>query len=186
MKKYVIIVVALLFGFLLQLMSPPVASAQTSKKKRKNKTTQRIIKRITDLRVDAIYSDESSCILKGIDAFYMSNIKIDVSNHKTRGRGAPTESVVVLTYYDLMKEKLVSVEKAIPEMNAFPEKPWVLKGILVVDKPVLVKKNPGIRAEINVTTEHVTDHLKKNDSFRIKKCVVIEKKELKEKTTDKK
>lgn len=128
----------------------------------------------TDLRVDVIHSSRcSNCDLPGIDAFYMGNILVDVSNHKAAGVGAPTESILTVTYFDLMQGQMVTVTKNLPKMHPYPTNPWTLQRYTVVNSPVLVKKSVGIKAEIKPKTTTITDPVPANNIKIVKQCMVM-------------
>ncbi|MCP4213419.1 MAG: hypothetical protein GY765_02130 [bacterium] len=139
----------------------------------------KVMKRITDLRVDAVHSSECLCDLKKAGAIYMNDIIVDVSNHKaSAGRGGTAvSSSLVLSYYDMVKGKIVTVTKDLPLMKPFPQKSWMMKDIVMVEKPVLAKTNPGIRVEITITTENVRDTMPRNNVMRVKECKVLIRKE---------
>lgn len=128
----------------------------------------------TDLRVDVIHSSRCpNCDLPGIDAFYMANIMVDVSNHKAAGVGAAVESILTVTYFDLMQGKLVSVVKNLPKMNPYPTNPWALQRYTVVNHPVLVKKSVGIKAVIKSQKTSITDPVPANNTKILKRCQVM-------------
>ena len=128
----------------------------------------------TDLRVDAIHSSHCpSCDWPGIDAFYMANILVDVSNYKVGGVGAAVESILTLTYYDLVQGKMVTVTRNLPKLNPYPTNPWALQRFTVVNHPVLVKKSTGVKAEIKPKGSTVTDPVPANDVKIIKTCLVM-------------
>jgi len=128
----------------------------------------------TDLRVDVIHSSRCpSCDLPGIDAFYMSNILVDVSNHKVSGVGAATESILTVTYFDLMQGKMVTVTKNLPKMHPYPTNPWTLQRYSVVNTPVLAKKSVGIKAEIKPKSTNITDPVPANNIKIVKQCMVM-------------
>lgn len=147
---------------------------------KKNQTIQRVdttrlqLKLKMDLRVDVIHSSRcSNCDLPGIDAFYMSNILVDVSNHKVAGVGTLTESILTVTYFYLMQGQMVMVTKNLPKMHPYPTNPWTLQRYTVVNHPVLEKKSVGIKAEIKPKTTTVTDPVPANNIKIVKKCMVM-------------
>jgi hypothetical protein len=128
----------------------------------------------TDLRVDVIHSSRCpNCDLPGIDAFYMTNILVDVSNYKVGGVGAAVESILTVTYYDLMQGKMVTVTKNLPKLNPYPTNPWTLQRYTVVNHPVLVKKSVGVKVEIKPKASNVTDPVPANNVKIIKTCLVM-------------
>lgn len=127
----------------------------------------------TDLRVDVIHSSRCPCELPGVNAFYMANIMVDVSNHKVGGVGAPTESILTVTYFDLMQGKMVTITKNLPKMNPYPTNPWTLQRFVVVNTPVLVKKSLGIKAVIKPKSTSITDPVPVNNTKIVKKCMVM-------------
>ncbi len=127
----------------------------------------------TDLRVDIIHAYRCACDLPGVDAFYMGNIMVDVSNHKVSGRGAKTESILTVTYFDLMQGQMVTITKNLPAMNPYPTNPWTLQRYVVVNSPVLVKKSVGIKAVIKPKPTNITDPVPANNTKIIKKCQVM-------------
>ena len=128
----------------------------------------------TDLRVDAIHSSHcQSCELPGIDAFYMTNIMVDVSNQKVDGVGVATESVLTVTYYDIMQAKLVTETKNLTKLEPYPTNPWVLQRVVVVNLPVLAKKSIGIKAEIKPKLSTVVDPVPANNIKIVNTCMVM-------------
>lgn len=107
-----------------------------------------IPKPTTDLKVDAIHARTCKCDLNDVDAFYMGNIMVNVSNNYMQSGGASTSGTLTVTYYNLSTGGPVTVTKSIPTLNPYPTNPWVLQNFVVVDHPVLVKRSAGIRAEI--------------------------------------
>lgn len=124
-----------------------------------------IAKPKADLRVDVIHSTSCACDLPGIDAFYMGNILVDVSN----GSGAATAGTLTVTYHDLSVGHMVTVTKPISTLNPYPTNPWCLQMFKVVDTPVLVKKSVGIKAEIKPSPP-VTDSNPANNVKIEKRC----------------
>ena len=112
MKKFflvssIIFICVMLMALDTNLFSQQVKKIQTIKKV---DTAKLIVRFKTDLRVDVIHSSRcTNCDLPGIDAFYMGNILVDVSNHKAAGVGVATESILTVTYFDLMQGKMVTV-----------------------------------------------------------------------------
>lgn len=127
----------------------------------------------TDLRVDVIHASRCGCELNGVNAFYMANIMVDVSNHKTGGVGVATESVLTVTYFDLMQGRMVTVTKNLPKMHPYPTNPWTLQRYVVVNHPVLVKKSVGIKAVIKPKATNIKDPVPANNIKIIKKCQVM-------------
>jgi hypothetical protein len=103
----------------------------------------------------------------------MGNILVDVSNHKVGRVGAATESILTVTYFDLMQGQMVTITRNLPKMNPYPTNPWVLQRYPVVNNPVLVKKSVGIKAEIKPKTTAVTDPVPANNIKIVKKCMVM-------------
>jgi len=176
MKKFFIVsavmfVCITLMALNTNLFSQQVTQPQTIKKV---DTARLQLNLKTDLRVDVIHSSRcANCDLPGIDAFYMGNILVDVSNHKVGSVGAATESILTVTYFDLMQGQMVTITKNLPKMHPYPTNPWVLQRYPVVNNPVLVKKSVGIKAEIKPKTTAVTDPVPANNIKIVKKCMVM-------------
>ncbi|MCP5104254.1 MAG: hypothetical protein GY950_12780 [bacterium] len=129
-----------------------------------------------DLRVDIIHA--SRCLgcerdFSGVNAFYAGNIMVDVSNHKVGGVGASTESILTVTYFDLMQGRMVTVTKNLPKMHPYPTNPWTLQRYVVVNHPVLVKKSVGIKAVIKPKATNITDPVPANNMKIVKKCQIM-------------
>jgi hypothetical protein len=153
------------------LFSQQVKKPQTIKKV---DTARLQLKLKTDLRVDVIHSSRcANCDLPGIDAFYMGNILVDVSNYKAAGVGAPTESILTVTYFDLMQGQMVTITKNLRKMHPYPTNPWTLQRYTVVNHPVLVKKSVGIKAEIKPRNTSIKDPVPANNMKTVKKCMVM-------------
>lgn len=120
-----------------------------------------------DLRVDIIHSSSCGCDLPGVDAFYVANILVDVSN----GSGASTASKLTVTYYDLNSGPKTIV-KDIPSLNAYPTNPWALQRFTVLSQPALIKKSTGIKAEIQPVAP-VTDSNPANNVKVTNKCDIM-------------
>ena len=176
MKKFFIVSVLIFVCITLvalntNLVSQELKQAQTIKKV---DAARLQLKLKTDLRVDVIHSSRcASCDLPGIDAFYMGNILVDVSNHKAAGVGVPTESILKVTYFDLMQGQMVTVTKNLTKMHPYPTNPWTLQRYTVVSNPVLVKKSVGIKAEIKPRPTNITDPVPANNIKIVKKCMVM-------------
>lgn len=127
----------------------------------------------TDLRIDVVHSSRCACALPGVDAFYMANIMVDVSNHKTSGVGAATESILTVTFWDLMQNKSVTITKNLPKLHPYSTNPWTLQRYVVVNSPVLVKKSVGIKAVIKPKTLLVFDPVPANNIKIVKKCQIM-------------
>jgi len=174
MKKNVIIGFIVFFCHLFML-SGNLMPKQVEKNLKKKVDTSKIQLALkTDLRVDAIHSSRCpSCDLPGIDAFYMTNIMVDISNHKVSGVGVATESILTVTYFDLMKGKIVTITKNLPKLDTYPSNPWALQRYVCVELPVLVKKSVGIKAEIKPKNSTVVDSIPSNNLKIAKKCMVM-------------
>ena len=176
MKKFfivsaIIFVCVTLMALNTNLFSQQVTKPQTIKKVDRARLP---LKLKTDLRVDVIHSSRcANCDLPGIDAFYMGNILVDVSNHKAAGVGAPTESILTVTYFDLMQGQLVTITKNLRKMHPYPTNPWTLQRYTVVNHPVLVKKSVGIKAVIKPKSTNITDPVPANNMKIVKKCMVM-------------
>ena len=120
-----------------------------------------------DLKVDVIHAYRCACDLDGVDAFYMSNIMVDLSN----GSGVATTSTLTVTYYDVLAGPQ-TVSKSISSLNPYPTNPWALQRFVVVSHPVLVKKSVGIKAEIKPTSP-TTDSNPANNIKVVKRCDVM-------------
>jgi len=127
----------------------------------------------TDLRVDIIHASRCKCDFSDVNAFYMSNIMVDVSNHKVGGAGVATESVLTVKYFDLLQGRMVSVSKNLPKMNPYPANPWVMQQVVMVNHPVLAKADVGITAEIAPKSNTVGDADPSNNKKVIHKCQVM-------------
>jgi hypothetical protein len=98
---------------------------------------------------------------------------VDVSNHKVAGVGVPTESILTVTYFDLMQGQMVTVTKNLPKMHPYPTNPWTLQRYTVVNHPVLVKKSVGIKAVIKPKSNSINDPVPANNLKIVKKCMVM-------------
>lgn len=179
MKK-VLIVSAIVFFCATLMLSVTNLHSQEVKKLQQPQVIKKVdasrlqLRLKTDLRVDVIHSSRcQNCDMPGIDAFYMANILVDVSNHKVGGVGAPTESILTVTYYDLMQGKMVTVTKNLPKLHPYPTNPWTLQRYTVVNHPVLVKKSIGIKAVIKPKSTKITDPVPGNNVKIVKKCMVM-------------
>lgn len=129
----------------------------------------------TDLRVDKIFCGfyccpSEECDLKGVNAFYMEKIKVHVTNYPcSDGKHINVESVLKVTYYDLLKHKEVEIIKTLPKMPNDGDEYWYLN-VLIVDIPVLIKKSKGIRAEITPKNVNIIDGDSSNNVKIIKEC----------------
>jgi hypothetical protein len=126
----------------------------------------------TDLKVDAIHSHRCKCDLSDVDAFYMGNIMVNVSNNYMQSGGVSTTATLTVTYHDLSSGGPVTVTKNIPTLNPYPTNPWALQNFVVVDHPVLVKRSGGIRAEIQ-PTGIVVDSNPANNIMIVRDCSVV-------------
>ncbi|MCP5052138.1 MAG: hypothetical protein GY940_33535 [bacterium] len=124
----------------------------------------------TDLRVDVIHSSRCKCDLSDVNAFYMANIMVDVSNHKTGGVGAATASVLTVKYFDMNQGRMVTVTKNLAVLNPYPKNPWTFQRVVVVNRPVLVKKSVGITAVIKPKSTRVSDPVPANNRKIVRKC----------------
>ncbi len=124
----------------------------------------------TDLRVDVIHASRCKCDLRDVNAFYMSNIMVDVSNHKASGAGTATESVLTVKFWDMNQGKLVTIVKNLPTMKPYPTNPWTLQSYVVLNRPVLVKKSVGITASIKPKTTNVSDPVPANNRKTVYRC----------------
>lgn len=98
----------------------------------------------TDLRVDKIFCGwdccpSEECDLKGVNAFYMEKIKVRVTNYPcSDGKHINVESVLKVTYYDLLKHKEVEIIRELPKMPNDNNGHWFIDN-LIVNVPVLIK-----------------------------------------------
>lgn len=106
---------------------------------------------MTDLKIDAIHSSRCKYDLSDVDAFYVADIMVDVSNNYIQKGGGSTTAILKVTYHDLLTGHPVTVTKNISTLNPYPTDPWRIQMLKVVDHPVLVKKSTGIKAEIQIT-----------------------------------
>lgn len=123
-----------------------------------------------DLRIDSIHSTECPCGMRelpGVDAFYVSNILVDVAN----ASGKATTSTLTVTYHDLNFGPK-TITKTISSLNPYPTNPWALQMFKVLDQPALIKKSTGIRAEIQPTAP-VTDSNPANNVKTVHECSVM-------------
>ncbi len=128
----------------------------------------------TDLRVDVIHSSRCyPCQMPGIDAFYVKDLMVDVSNHKVGTAGAATASVLEVSYFDLMKGKMVTITRHLPKMNPYPKNVWTLQKYKVLNRPILVKRSVGIKAVIKPKATNINDPVPANNKKVIKKCNVM-------------
>ena len=171
MKKIFILTVVCCVFFAMSVTS---LHSQVRKINPKIKTNLKVrkfqLKLSTDLRVDVIHASRCKCDLSDVGAFYMSNIMVDVSNHKLRGVGTTTESVLTVKYFDMNRGRMVTITKNLPRMNPYPKNPWTLQRFMVVNHPVLVKTSVGITAEIKPKTSNVSDPVPANNKKTIKRC----------------
>jgi hypothetical protein len=172
MKKIFVfsIVFCLCAAFLVTTLQSQVKTTQKLKPVQKIDARRLQLKFKTDLRVDVIHSSRCKCDLSDVNAFYMANIMVDVSNHKTGGVGAPTESVLTVTYFDMNLGRLVTITKNLPKMHPYPTNPWTLQRYVVVNHPVLVKKSVGITARIKPRPTNVFDPVSTNNVKTVRKC----------------
>jgi hypothetical protein len=126
----------------------------------------------TDLKVDAVHAYRCKCDLGDVDAFYMGNIMVNVSNNYMQSGGVSTAATITVTYHDLSAGHPVTVTKNIPTLNPYPTNPWALQGFVVVDHPVLVKRSGGIRAEIQ-PTGIAGDSNPANNIMIVRDCSII-------------
>jgi hypothetical protein len=129
--------------------------------------------RQTDLRMDVIHSSRCICDLPGLDAFYMSNIMVDFSNHKIGKMGANTKAIIDVIYYDRILGKKIVVRRKVDLIRPYPTNPWTYQRFVMVSKPVLVKKSFGIKATIMIDTPNIKDPKPANNSKKIYKCQVM-------------
>lgn len=130
-----------------------------------------VLKLNADLRVDYIHSSNcpnANCELVGVDALYLPNIMVDISN----GKGSAAESDVEVSYFDLMQGRMVTVIKPAARMNPYPTNPWTMQRFVVVNNPVLIKKSVGVRARIT-PKGGVTELDPSNNEKTIKQCSVM-------------
>lgn len=176
MKKFFIVSAIIFICVMLMALNTNLFSQQVKKPRtiKKVDAARLQLKLKTDLRVDVIHSSRcANCDLPGIDAFYMANIMVDVSNHKAAGVGAPTESILTVTYFDLMQGQMVTVTKNLTKMHPYPTNPWTLQRYTVVNHPVLVKKSVGIKAVIKPKPTNISDPVPANNTKIVKKCMVM-------------
>jgi len=125
----------------------------------------------TDLRVDSVYSDQCRCDLPGVDALYMNDIMVNISNHRGNNvSGATAESVLTLKFYDLLKGEEVTVTKNLPAIKPYPTNPWANKRYVMVNHPILVKKSIGITVEVKPKNANITDSNLSNNVMKITEC----------------
>ncbi len=170
MKKLVIIG-SIVCVCLLLVVSPVSLDSQQTKPKIKkiDKAHLQLVLK-TDLRVDVVHSSRCACDLRGVDAFYMGNIMVDVSNHKTGNLGVATEAVLKVVYFDLLKGQKVVVKKDLPKINPYPTNPWALQRIVMVNHPVLIKKSEKLIVRIRPKNTKITDPDMTNNVKKIDRC----------------
>lgn len=176
MKKFFIVSAIMFVCITLIALNTTLFSQQVKQPQAIKKGDLAKVKLISksDLKVDVIHSSRCpNCDLPGIDAFYMANILADVSNHKVGGVGVATESILTVTYFDLMQGQMVIVTKNLPKMNPYPTNPWTIQRYTVVNHPVLVKKSVGIKAVIKHKRTTITDPVPANNIKIVKKCMVM-------------
>jgi hypothetical protein len=127
----------------------------------------------TDLRVEAIHTSHCVPEKDTEDAFYMSNIMVDVANYKTGKVGAACESILTVTYFDMKQNKKITLKRQLPKISVHPKKTWQIKQFVVVMVPVSVKKDIGITATIKPKRDTVSDPIKENNSITVKQCNVM-------------
>lgn len=119
-----------------ELKKPKTPSIRTA--------TKAVIK--TDLQVIDITSIECPAgpSLPGVDAFYVKDIWARVGNYAcSKGEKASVAGTFKATYFDLMKNKLVTITQPfhqIPHSAA--------ETIQIIGIPLLIKKSTGIKVEI--------------------------------------
>ncbi|MEJ5228204.1 hypothetical protein [Thermodesulfovibrio sp.] len=135
----------------------------------------------TDLRVDNIYAAncKTNCDLNDVDAFYMDKIIVGISNNYEKSGGAEVAAEIKITYYDLGLGRSVTVTKTSPSIKPHPINPWLVS-VTMVDRPVLVKKSTGIRAEVKIIPPPlgprivtITDSDPSNNVKTVHQCGVI-------------
>lgn len=101
----------------------------------------------TNLGVEKIYSSLCKCDLSDVDALYMNQIIVYVSNHAPSGGSgiSSAKGVLKVTYHDLIKGRLETVSRNV-EVPLGMSAPF---GIL--DGPVLVRKSLGVKAEVQIS-----------------------------------
>ncbi len=124
----------------------------------------------TDLRVDVIHSSRCKCDLGDVNAFYMANIMVDVSNHKKGNVGTAAASVLTVKYFDMNRGRLVTITKNLAVMNPYPKNPWTFQRVVVMNRPVLVKRSVGITATIRPKSKNVADPVPANNKKVVRKC----------------
>jgi len=173
MKK-LLIIGSIVFVCMILAVSPVILDSQTKTmaqpqlKKLDAKLVQLATK--TDLRVDVVHSTRCACELPGVDAFYMGNILVDVSNYKVDNVGVATESILKVVYFDLLKGERVVIQKNLPVMNTYPTNPWAMQRIMVVDHPVLIKKSEQLIVRIKPKNPNITDPVQNNSVKKIDRC----------------
>lgn len=101
------------------------------------------IKATADFRIDMLHSTRCGCDLPGVDAFYVGDLMVYLSN---RG-GSTCSATVTLTYHDLIAGP-VTITRTTSSLKGYPMNPWALQSFRLLDGPALVKKSIGIRVEI--------------------------------------
>ncbi|WPD23285.1 MAG: hypothetical protein SD837_01730 [Candidatus Electrothrix scaldis] len=115
----------------------------------------------TDLRVNGIYG-VCACDLPEVDALYMGEIDVWFSIDPYVKNG-----VLKVTYYDLMKQKEITVIKDVAELPSTNSSNYPRR---IVDTPVLVKRTKGIRVEITPKNNNIIDQDYSNNVKVVHSC----------------
>ncbi|NWF93655.1 MAG: hypothetical protein HXY46_12105 [Syntrophaceae bacterium] len=169
MKKSIValIKIGLLAAYLTLTSFPSFAIDPTKVSPVDPKTLREPIpKPTTNLGVDNIYASFCKCDLSDLDAFYMNQIIVYVSNHPPSGGSGirSAKGVLKVTYHDLIKGRVETVIRDV-EVPLGVSLPFG-----VVTGPVLVKKSLGVKAEVEISGFAV-DSYPANNVKTVRECV---------------
>ncbi len=127
-----------------------------------------------DLSVNAIHAKQCKCDISDVDALYMGDIRVDVAKRDiSTPAAARTQAGVVVgylkvTYHDLAAGRPVTHNLMVQNEN-------MGKTVRVVDRPVLVKKSVGIKAELRLNSPGYagTDPVPSNNVMIKTDCQVL-------------
>lgn len=150
--KRLLLVISLMFICI--LLSSSLINAQPPvipNEKIKDIRDRRPLSFSTDLAVSSIFAANCKCDLSDVNAFYMNKIIVNITNNYEKSGGVEVGAEIKLTYFDLGTGRLETVTKPIPSIKPYPTNPWTIS-VTMVDRPVLVKKSTGIKAEVKAIT----------------------------------
>lgn len=126
----------------------------------------------TDLRIDYLVASRCSCDLPGVNAYYMPDLRVAVSNHALRGGAkAATRGELRVSFFDMGAGRQVVITRPVPRLNPYPgPNPWTTE-VTIFSAPRLIRSD-GIRAEV-VTQGGVTDGDPANNVRVSRRCEVM-------------